>query len=418
MKALHSKHPGIMATFVFALAGFPAVAAAGAIEGRVVNSTTGQPVASVKLQLLMPRGGMQQVGEATTDASGHYELPSKDLDTASFYLLQANYQDVDYHAPVKFDAAGSARVDLTVYDSTRTAPPLRIQSARLIVRAEGGKAHVQEMFAVRNAVNPPRSYVNPDGTFHFRLSKTVGEPTAAVAGLMNMPLPQPVSAGKTPGESEISYPLKPGLTVFMIAYDADYSSNQLELDDSVAYPIDSAELLVSPSTLTVASPSFTPAGTDSETGSQRYSAASFAAGTVLAARLSGEATVGEPAEAATGAQVKSLPNSMTRLGGPLLACFLLVLLWGLGVRVAKEWPRLQARQSADQMQKALATELDAMFNSLADLDALFADGKIAEKPYWKERLELKARLVARLKKAPAALLESYATRHTAPQAGS
>jgi hypothetical protein len=53
-----------------------------------------------------------------------------------------------------------------------------------------------------------------------------------------------------------------------------------------------------------------------------------------------------------------------------------------------------------------------LFNSLADLDELFATGKIAEKPYWKERLELKARLVAKLKKAPPALLESYAIRHT------
>ena len=110
--------------------------------------------------------------------------------------------------------------------------------------------------------------------------------------------------------------------------------------------------------------------------------------------------------------MKTLPNSMTRMGGPLLACFLLVLLWGLGVRVAKEWPKWKAQQSASQLQKALEAEVEKLFNSLADLDELFAAGKIAEKPYWKERLELKARLVATLKKAPPALLESYAIRHT------
>jgi len=97
---------------------------------------------------------------------------------------------------------------------------------------------------------------------------------------------------------------------------------------------------------------------------------------------------------------------------PLLACFLLVLLWGMGVRVAKEWPKIQARQSAGPVQKALAAEVEGMLNSLADLDELYAGGKIADKPYWKERLELKARLVATLKKAPPTLLESYATRHT------
>jgi hypothetical protein len=122
--------------------------------------------------------------------------------------------------------------------------------------------------------------------------------------------------------------------------------------------------------------------------------------------------LGGPPASQSDAEVKTLPNSMTRMGGLLLACFLLVLLWGLGVRVTKEWPKWKAQQSASQLQKALEAEVEKLFNSLADLDELFATGKIAEKPYWKERLELKARLVAKLKKAPPALLESYAIRHT------
>ena len=114
-----------------------------------MNGTSGKPVANLTLQLLMPRGGMQQVASASTDAGGHYVIEKTDLDPASFYLLQAAYQDVNYHAPVKFDAQGMARIDVTVYDATHAPPPLEIQSARIIVRAEGDKAHVQEMFAVR-----------------------------------------------------------------------------------------------------------------------------------------------------------------------------------------------------------------------------------------------------------------------------
>ena len=147
-------------------------AAGGKISGQVVNGTTGSPVANQTLQLLMPRGGMQQVATAVTDASGHFAIAVSDLATDSFYLLQATYQDVNYHAPVKFDDRGQARVDITVYDATRTAPPVRIQSARIILRAEGGKVHVQEMFAIRNPSDPPRSYVNADGTFLFHLAKT------------------------------------------------------------------------------------------------------------------------------------------------------------------------------------------------------------------------------------------------------
>ena len=82
-----------------------------------------------------------------TDSNGQFVVAASDLATDSFYLLQATYQDVNYHAPVKFDDRGQARVDITVYDATRTAPPVRIQSARIILRAEGDKVHVQEMFA-------------------------------------------------------------------------------------------------------------------------------------------------------------------------------------------------------------------------------------------------------------------------------
>ena len=226
------------------------------------------------------------------------------------------------------------------------------------------------MFALRNSADPPRTYVNSDGTFLFHLAKTIGDPTGAVAGLMNMPLPQPVNAGKGPGDFYIQYPLKPGLTVMMVTYEGDYASNKLDLADAVAYPIDSAELLVSPSNLSVDSTLFKAAGPDAETASQKYTAENVPPNAELAASVSGEAAAATAPASQADSEVKILPNSMTRMGGPLLACFLLVLLWGLGVRVAKEWPKWKALQSASQLQKALEAEVESLFNSLADLDEL------------------------------------------------
>jgi len=379
-----------------------------------MNGTTGKPVPKQLLQLLTPQGGMRQVATATADTSGRFVFSSGNIGPGAFYLLQAVYEGVNYHAPVQFDSSGAATVNVTVYDATRNAPALRVQSARLIVRAEGGKARVQEMFAVRNPVVPPITYADPDGTFRFRLSPSAGEPKVAVAGLMNMPLPQAAQEGKARGEYSINYALKPGLTVVMVAYDADYSAGELDLADSLPYPIDSLELLVSPASLTVDSSLFKPAGTDAETGSQKYQAEGLAGGTAFEARLSGEASLAGSSEAAQGeSQVKVLPDSMTRLGVPLLACFLLVLLWALGVRAAKEWPGGKQPGTLGSVHKELEAKMDALFNSLADLDELFAAGKIAEPQYWKERLELKARLVATLKKAPPSLWESYATRDLA-----
>jgi hypothetical protein len=404
----------ILLVSVLLLVSSPAVLRAqGRIQGEVANGTTGRPVANQAVQLLLPRGGMQRVATATTDARGRFVFPSANIDPSSFYLVQAAYQGVDYNAPAQFGPEGTATLSITVYDASTSAPPLRIQSARVVVQAQGSKAHVQEMFAVRNESDPPRSYANPDGTFRFRLSPGAAEPNAAVAGLMNMPLPQPVNPGKGPGEYFLQCPLKPGLTVVMVAYDADYSSNHLALGDSYPYPIDSVELLVSPPSLTVDSPFFKPAGTDAETGSQKYVAPGLKAGGKLEARLSGEAESSEAGESGEGAaQVKALPNPITRLDVPLLACFLLLLVWALGIRLAKEWPRFKEQRRTSSIQKELETTADALFNSLADLDELFAAGKVAEKQYWKERLDLKARLMATLKKASPLLLESYATRHT------
>jgi hypothetical protein len=413
VKLLPSKFIVVSATCALLLGSGSALRAAGCrISGQVVNGTSGSPVPNQKLQLLMPRGGMQQVATAVTDASGHFTITSSDVTTNSFYLLQASFKDVNYHAPVKFASDGEARVNITVYNATRTTPPVRIESARIILRAEGSKVHVQEMFAVRNSADPPHSYVNIDGTFLFHVANPADDPTAAVAGLMNMPLPQPVNPGKGPGDYYIQYPLKPGMTVMMVAYDADYTSSKLDLTNSVAYPIDSVELLVSPSNLSVDSSLFKTSGFDQETGSQKYLAEKLQANAQLAASISGEAPGGEASMSQADSQVKMLPNSMTRMGGLLLACFLLVLLWGLGVRVAKEWPKWKAQRNASLLQKALEAEVATLFNSIADLDELFATAKIAEKPYWKERLELKARLVAALKEASPALLESYALRHT------
>src|SRR5580698_8365274 len=45
-------------------AGRALFAAGGQISGQVVNGTTGSPVANQTIQLLMPRGGMQQVATA------------------------------------------------------------------------------------------------------------------------------------------------------------------------------------------------------------------------------------------------------------------------------------------------------------------------------------------------------------------
>ncbi len=393
------------------LLGVPALSAAARIQGQITNGTTNRPLTGQKVEVISPQAGMAVVGEATTDAHGRFALYNNQINTNGFYLLQATYEGVDYHAPVKFDSSGNALVGITVYDSTHQKPALRATSARVIVRAEGTQAHVQDLFAIDNPLR--RAYANSNGTFFFHVPPEIKNPTVAVAGLMNMPLPQTAENGKSPGDFYINYALKPGLTVVMVAYDSDYQ-DKISLADSIPYPIERAQLFVLPADLAVTSKLFSPAGKDAESGSQKLEAQKLAAGTPLAAEVSGEAAAASPQASAEQEQstVKVVPDSVSAVGVPLLLCFLLVLLWALGIRVAKEYPRWKAKQHGSPVQKKFQAKMETLLNSIADLDELFSAGKLPEKQYWKERLELKAKAVAILKKEPPRTPPGLAARKT------
>jgi hypothetical protein len=384
---------------------------AGRVSGQIINGTTGRPASRQTVQLLMPaQGKVEQIAATQTDAEGRFSFHRSDINTTSFYLLQSAYEGVNYNQPVRFAADGNSTDNFKIYDASRVEPPLRISSARVLVRAQGNKIRVEELFALRNETNPPVSYANRNGTFHFRLDPNAGQPSAAVAGEMNLPLPQDVDQAKSPGQFFIRYPLKPGLTVVMVAYESDYSSESFNLADSVPYPIDEIEMDVVPATLAITSPLFRAAGRDTDTGGQKLVADDIRPDELLQANFHGE-PVAESASSESQGDVKELPNQMTRLGWPLIGCFLLVLLWAMGVRISKEWARRDIARPGSPALKELETKLEKLLDSLANLDELFEAGKLPEKKYWRERLDLKAKLVVLLRKTPPAFLQSYASRH-------
>lgn len=385
--------------------------AASSVEGRAVNGTTGRPAAGQAVQLLNPgKEGMRAVATTRTDASGRFAFTGPAIQPA-FYLVQAVYEGVSYHQPIRLSANAAATANLKIYEASAAPPHLTISSARFLVRAKGGKVQVEELYGLRNTAAPAVAYANPAGTFSFILGSGASQPSVEVVGELNMPLPQDVRPGNTPGQYFIQYPLKPGLTVVIVAYQADYASQTFSLSDTVPYPIDQAEMDVAPSTLKVQSALFKPAGSDPDSHGEKLVAQNLRPGSAIEASFSG-AALSDAAQDNGGEQtVKEIPNPMTRLGAPLLGCFLLVLLWAMGVRVSKEWARKDAVRPGQPAQKQLEGKIEKLINSIANLDELFEAGKIPEKRYWRERLDLKAKLVVLVKSSPPAFLESYATRH-------
>jgi hypothetical protein len=407
-----------VATLVLTLALAAVAQAQGVhIEGRVTNGTLNRPVANAEVLLLTPKPqvGMQLITKVTADSSGHFVISQGDLDPNTFYLVQVNAGDVPYHFPIPPSTAANATVDATVFDTTRSDPGLRVSLLRIMVQANGDKAQIQQEYKVENDSRPPQTFSDAAGTFRFRLSPDVAQPAISVAGLMNMQIPQTPTPGKSPGEFVLHYPFKPGETLVTVRYDADYSSTGLELSGGAPYPVDRAELYVMPANLEVKSALFKPAGRDDSNNIESLAAEKLPRDAVLTATLSGEAALSQQAQDQQGENpVKVVPNPMTKLGVPLLISFLLVLLWALGICAGKEWRRLKVRGAASPERKKFEAKAEELLNSIADLDELFEAQKIEKKQYWKERLELKAKLAAILKKGPASLLESYATRRVSP----
>jgi hypothetical protein len=102
--------------FAIALAAlFPlALFGQGQVQGALSNGTTSRPVANQEVRLLMPRGGMQQIATATTDATGHFTFNAEGIDPKSFYLISTDFGGASYNAPAAFDSNGNANVALTV----------------------------------------------------------------------------------------------------------------------------------------------------------------------------------------------------------------------------------------------------------------------------------------------------------------
>ncbi|MGH9378665.1 MAG: hypothetical protein ACRD1I_07695 [Terriglobia bacterium] len=385
--------------------------AAGRIDGTVTNGTHNRAAAGQEVQLLQPgNGGMRQIAATRASADGHFVFAGDSIKPNAFYLLQASYKGVYYHTAVRMGATPDAKAEVKIYDSTSSSLPFRVTSARFLLRAQGDKIHVEELYALRNTSDPAVTYVNPGGTFAFNLAKDASQPSVAVAGELNMPLPQDAEPGKAPGQYDIRYPVEPGLTVVMVEYEANYASASFKLADSVPYPIDQIELDVVPASLAVNSPLFKPIGADQDTGGQKFLATNLKQGEVIEASLQGASLAASPSENSSDQTVKELPNPMTKIGAPLIGCLLLVLLWAMGVRVSKEWARRGVVSPGSPAQKELEAKIDKLLDSLANLDELFEAGKIVEKKYWRERLELKAKLVVLLKTTPPAFIEAYATR--------
>jgi hypothetical protein len=185
-----------------------------AIDGTVVNATTGKPQPSVTVTLVHPgEGGMQTLGSAKTDAAGKFsidkEVPSPPA------LLQADYQGVTYNRIIP-PGTPTSGVQLNVYEATNKLSADIAQQHLVILEPMNGQLRVSETFLIQNKGTTTFQDLSKGSIQIFLPKGATTEVTVTAPG--GMPIRRPPEKTAQPDVYKVNYPVKPGETQFELAY--------------------------------------------------------------------------------------------------------------------------------------------------------------------------------------------------------
>jgi len=187
-----------------------------AIEGTVINGTTGKPQPSVTVSLVQPGvGGMQAIATATSDANGKFSI-DHDLPPPPA-LLQADYKGVTY-TQVQPPGRPPTGIQFQIYESA-TKPPAEMQMAHLIMIEPSASAlEISETFLIRNA-SATTFQDAANGTAQFYPPKAAGDKVqVSVTPPTQMTIARTAVKATKPGAFKIDYPARPGETRFDMHY--------------------------------------------------------------------------------------------------------------------------------------------------------------------------------------------------------
>lgn len=186
-----------------------------AIDGTVVNKTTGKPAADVPIVLLrLGDGGMMPAGNAKSGPDGKFSF-SQGVDGP--LLMQAIFDGVTYNKLLRPGEAGT-NIELEIFNTTRQPGDTRIVQHMILVEPSDGKLSISESIIFRNAGK--LSYTDPaNGTFRFFLSPEGKENLQLrVSGPGNMPVKKEAEPAGPANIYKVDFPLKPGESRFDLQY--------------------------------------------------------------------------------------------------------------------------------------------------------------------------------------------------------
>jgi hypothetical protein len=190
-----------------------------AIDGTVINATTGKPAPGIALSLIQPSAsGMQSLADTKSDATGKFSF-SQDIKGGPAFV-QATFQGTPYLKMVT-PGAPTTGVQVPVYDST-TKDVAKVQQHMILLQPTADAINVSETILYEG--DPKLTYNNGDaGTIRFYVPPEAKDDVKASIGFdmgggNSIPIQRQVDKSKTPNVYKIDYPIKPGETRVDITY--------------------------------------------------------------------------------------------------------------------------------------------------------------------------------------------------------
>jgi hypothetical protein len=251
------------AVLCFLMAMSPALAA---VDGVIVNGTTGKPEPNTTVLLIQPtQAGMQNRGSTKSDAQGKFSFDNND--ESGPRLIQAIFQGVQYNKMVP-PGMPSTGVQIPVYASTNKAGTAK-ETQHFIVLQPGDKDMTVSEGLLYEGAPDVTYYDAVNGSVRFYVPPEVKGPigvTVNPAG--GMPIPRPALKTKEPNIYKIDYPIHPGETRFDLSYTVPMASPMIFTDKEIHS--EAASNLVVPSGVTAKSDDLELAGTEPKTQATIY----------------------------------------------------------------------------------------------------------------------------------------------------
>jgi len=201
-----------------------AAPALGAIDGKVVNQTTGKPQAGATVTLYkLGQAGPEQIESVKSTADGTFHI-SKDAEGPGPRLVQAAYEDVTYNRILP-PGSPSNNVTVAVYNSAKQQGAARVAQHMVFFEPVRGQLMVGETYIFKN--DGKMTYNDVDGgTLKFFLPPASnGAVQVNATAPQGMPVPQAADKTSTPNVYKLAFPIKPGETRIDVSYNVPFSSH-------------------------------------------------------------------------------------------------------------------------------------------------------------------------------------------------